>query len=326
MKNRIFFLDYTKAVGMLLIILAHTTYLFPAIDLHGIPESCHVPIFFLAVGLVHAYFPIGKGFVKKRFLGIMVPYIVFSIINSILKLGTLFATGKLGIDEIQDEMFALFINGNGPVWFLCTLFFADCMYGLLDKLKNKSIMVATCVVMLLIIYGIGDCNNRWIYPLIRIAGALALIIIGSFSKCLFDLHKSKRIIVCIILFTVWGLLLYSGNGQNEYSFRPGYFLNPLHSIPLFLSGSYSLMLLTTFIPDNVKSLEYIGKNSMGFLVIHPTLQMIYLFTIGGYIKSCSAAVQIPVFIVAYIVFLILCKPINDIILKLAPWSLGKIKK
>lgn len=74
------------------------------------------------------------------------------------------------------------------------------------------------------------------------------------------------------------------------------------------------------------TIEYIGKNSMGFLVIHPTLQMIYLFTIGGYIKSCSAAVQIPVFIVAYIVFLILCKPINDIILKLAPWSFGKIKK
>lgn len=88
MKNRIFFLDYTKAVGMLLIILAHTTYLFPAVYSHRIPESCHVPIFFLAVGLVHAYFPIGKDFIKKRFIGIIIPYIIFSLINSILKLGT----------------------------------------------------------------------------------------------------------------------------------------------------------------------------------------------------------------------------------------------
>jgi fucose 4-O-acetylase-like acetyltransferase len=118
-------------------------------------------------------------------------------------------------------------------------------------------------------------------------------------------------------------LLYSGNGQNAYSFRPGYFLNPLHSIPLFLSGSYALMLLTTFIPDNVKILEYIGKNSMGFLVIHPTLQMVYLFTIGEYIKSCSTVVQILIFFVAYIAFLSLCKPINEFLLKFAPWSLGK---
>ncbi len=326
MKNRIFYLDYTKAVGMLLIIFAHTTYLFPEIKhyTYGIPESCHVPIFFLAVGLVHAYFPIGKGFIKKRFMGIFIPYIIFSLVNTILKLGTLFAMHKLNFSEFLDEMFALLINGNGPVWFLSTLFFADCLYGILDKLNSKKLMFIICVAMLILVYSIGDCHNRWLYPLMRIPAALALIIIGSFSKGLFELHKNKRILICITLFIIWGLILCDGN--NDYSFRPGYFLRPLHSIPLFLSGSYAFMLLTTFIPKNVKFLEYIGTNSMGLLVIHPTLQMIYLFTIGGFIKSCSINVQLPVFILAYIIFIVLCIPINEILLKLLPWSLGKKRK
>ena len=130
-KERIAFLDYTKALGMMLIILAHTTYLFSGVSSYGIPESCHVPIFFIAVGLVHSFFPLKgsiEGFIKKRFWGIFIPYVVFSIINSILKIGAFFFMKRLDVSAFNDEMFDLFINGNGPVWFLGVLFVADILY------------------------------------------------------------------------------------------------------------------------------------------------------------------------------------------------------
>lgn len=329
MKERIVYLDYIKAIGMILIILAHTSYLFSAIDLHSVPESCHVPIFFLAVGLVHAFFPI-KGdiavFTKKRFKSVLIPYIVFSVQNSILKLGTFFLSNKLNEKAFLDEMFDLFINGNGPVWFLGILFISDFLYAIIcNKLKWGG-QILFAIVLLTLVYIVGDCHNRWIYPLVRILGATSMIIIGSKSKFLFDIENIKRCVICVTLFSIWLLLIFVGNGENHYTFRPGYFLVPYHSIPLFLTGSYALMLFTTFIPKRVKWLEYIGKNSLGYLVIHPTLHMMYAFTVGKLVNTYNFNIQVLFFIVGYILFLLVCWPSNELLLKYMPWSLGKFNQ
>lgn len=326
-QKRIAYIDYTKALGMMLIILAHTTYLFSEVSSYGIPESCHVPIFFIAVGLVHAYIsPKGsfKDFFWKRFYGLFVPYIVFSVINSILKLGTFYFLHRLTVSAIKDEIFELFVNGNGPVWFLGVLFAADLLYVLSIRYCNhwRAIFAIGAGVIL---YSVGDCNNKWIYPIIRIMGAYSLIVCGSYSKRLFELNNSWRLSLFVTSMVLWICLLFLGEGRNDYSFRPGYFLNAGYSIPLMLSGSLAVIMLTTFFPRNIKKLEYIGNNSLCFLVIHPILQMAYSFSIGGCVNNLGQPAQFVVFIIMYLLFVAVCAPINEYLLKKWPWMLGKGK-
>lgn len=321
MAKRIEYLDYTKAIGMLLIILAHTTYLFPEVNSHGIPESCHVPIFFIAVGLVHAYFPYHgdvKTFVVKRLWGVFVPYIIFSVINSILKIGTLLLLHNLNTELIYDELFQLIVNGNGPVWFLGTLFFADILYIISNKYAVGGVL---SILLCIVVYYVGDCNNKWIYPLMRICMAYSLIVWGEKSIKLCSFKKAKRYIIFAVCLAIWILLLASGD--NCYAFRPGFFLNPLHSLPLLLSGSYMFLLLSTLLPSNNRVLNYIGKNSLGFLVIHPTLHLIWRFSIGGVISNMNNNVQVITFCFAYLMFLLLCWPINEFINKYIPIMYGK---
>ena len=324
-QKRIAYIDYTKALGMMLIILAHTTYLFSEVSSYGIPESCHVPIFFIAVGLVHAYIsPKGsfKDFFWKRFYGLFVPYIVFSVINSILKLGTFFFLHRLTVPAIKDEMFEFFVNGNGPVWFLGVLFAADFLYVLSIRYCNHW-SVVFAILGGILLYSVGDCNNKWIYPIIRIMGAYSLIVLGSYSKRLFEMNNGWRLSIFLTSIGLWICLLFWGERSNDYSFRPGYFFNAGYSIPLMLSGSLGIIMLTTFLKKNIKWLEYIGNNSLCFLVIHPILQMAYSFSIGGWINNLGHSVQFVVFIIMYSLFIAVCVPVNEYLLKECPWILGK---
>lgn len=326
-KERITYIDYTKALGMMLIILAHTTYLFPGVSSYGIPESCHVPIFFIAVGLVHAYIPSNDTlavFLRKRFYGIIIPYIVFSVINSILKLGTFFFLHRLNVSVFKDEMFDLLVNGNGPVWFLGVLFVADVFYMLSIKYCNHWRFVLA-IGGAFLLYSVGDCNNKWIYPIIRILGAYSLIVLGSYSKRVFEMNKVRRSIFFFVSIGLWAYLLYLGEGNNGYSFRPGYFYNAGYSIPLMLSGSLGIIMLTTFLPRHIKWLEYIGNNSLCFLVIHPILQMTYSFSIGVKINEFGQTGHFVVFIIMYSLFIAACVPINEFLQKSYPWTLGKVK-
>ena len=173
------------------------------------------------------------------------------------------------------------------------------------------------------VYIVGDCHNMWIYPLIRCLGAFSLIVLGAYSKKLFELGRYSRLLILVICTVIWVLLIQKGD--NCYSFRPGYFLNPIHSIPLMLAGSYAIMVLSTFLPPNIKWLEYIGKNSLGFLVVHPTLHMAYSFSVGGGINNFGQPIQYCIFIIMYVLFIVACVPIIELLLKKVPWVLGKSK-
>ena len=70
MKERIYYLDYAKALGMLLIIAAHTfMWTGTTHPVCYVACSFHVPIFFFISGLLSALFPREENirtFLKKR--------------------------------------------------------------------------------------------------------------------------------------------------------------------------------------------------------------------------------------------------------------------
>ncbi len=131
------YLDYAKCFGILLIMFGHVTqYFSPMQGISGYVNSFHVPIFFVVSGCL-AWHKRDKvidllPYIKKRAASLLIPYVIFSIINSVLKLGVLLIKGGLTESVLIEEAVDFFITGNGTVWFLVTLFAIEIVYALIS--------------------------------------------------------------------------------------------------------------------------------------------------------------------------------------------------
>ena len=133
---RIKYLDYTKGIAILFIIIGH-------IYLEGNfitwIYSFHVPLFFIISGIVMNYdkSKCFKEFFIKKFKSIMLPYILFSIFN-ILSYGII---GKLPSNSVKlSVIYTISLFGINAVWFLGTLFISENLFFLINK-KNSNINI-----------------------------------------------------------------------------------------------------------------------------------------------------------------------------------------
>lgn len=122
--NRLKYIDTAKGLGILLVILGHAslknsyvlTYIY----------SFHMPLFFVISGIL-LYITSAKDreyidIVKGRLFSIMLPYLIFSIIYTIID----FASH----DEyaMVDLRASITLQGSGPLWFLPTLFLSEMIF------------------------------------------------------------------------------------------------------------------------------------------------------------------------------------------------------
>lgn len=156
MKERIFYIDYAKALGMLLIMAAHTfMWTGTTHPVCYVVCSFHVPIFFFVSGLLFALFPREESFrtfFSKRAKALLIPYVCFSIFNAIQTLGVLKIQHNLTAERLHSELTELLITGNGTVWFLVTLFLAEMIFFAIRKVQSERFMIGSAVVLGLIAF------------------------------------------------------------------------------------------------------------------------------------------------------------------------------
>lgn len=181
--KRIDYIDWIKGIGILSIVLAHVTQYFPGglSWLNKIACSYHVPIFFVACGLLAALSPRIYdisiwAFVKKRFISLIIPYIIFSLFNSALKFGVLILTHGLTSDVVIDELWELFVSGNGTQWFLLALFLIELLYMLLKDKFYISAVVA--VIGIVVPFLLQNISNPFAVVGVRVIYGYAYFIIG----------------------------------------------------------------------------------------------------------------------------------------------------
>ena len=113
-QQRIIYIDYIKAFSISLIIISHCIGWFSVNDVvNKAILSIHVPIFFVAVGLLKGYLQREEQlepFIKKRSRQLLIPYLLFSIYNSVVKL-SMMAMGIGGVitsQVLKEEAIAFF--------------------------------------------------------------------------------------------------------------------------------------------------------------------------------------------------------------------------
>ena len=306
-KNRIEWVDFSKGVAMLLVVIAHTMQggMYGSM-VRGVIYSFHMPLFFILSGFTMRPSENIRSFGKKTLKSaksLLIPAVLlyFAWIcielwrNTENLMSTDFWKGKaltLLFASASSTMWGeTFIAGIGMIWFFFVLFWGKVLYDAMQLLLRKIIRKEKNTELLLIVlsflfafFGIMLGKYRWLPFSLDVAfGIQPFFAFGQLLKRFDWEHKSgRRMMLCIL---IWGVCFfvtypnlddwtYLEVGLRRYSVFPISYL-------CALTGTVALGVLGQYIgrwetkpafgkPVSmiVKPFYIIGKNSMYLLCIH----------------------------------------------------------
>ena len=257
-----------------------------------------------------------KKLVLKKFRVLIVPYIIFSIINTI---GNYLINSMSIISLKVDFVKTITLYGVGALWFLPALFIGEYVFLLYKRLINKniykilfyiSILGATLALVILNNYNVYSAVLREInIVLIRSSVALFFINFGYYTyniinKINIELYK----IIIILLFSIVFSLINGKVDLWSLQFN-NLFLYVFNSIV----GAFAIIFITKKI-NRSKVLDFLGQNT---LIIMATHQLIIKF-----ILATSIGTKLNKIVLLCLV-LIIEYPIIKIINRYLPFMLGK---
>lgn len=327
-KERINYIDYTKGYGILIIVLAHVVGYFSACKfLFGYFESYSVALFFIISGILMTlkegrYEP-WNVFLKKKVRSLLIPYIWFSVFNSLLKLSVMFVTHQLTESVVHSEMIELFITGNGTVWFLLTLFGAELLYRVTVGICNEFQIAILAIVCITLCFLVGDVKYPVAITLLRILAAFSFLVSGVFAGK-YILNKYDLGLYVGIALLLSGIFSYLALGSG-YSFFYGVYEKPLASLlAVFLNSFGSIIILKNIRPD-IEFWKYLGRNSLIIMLIHPTVLLLYTYPAHGSFNLLPVITQWFVVVSVFITIVLAEVPFIWLINNKLPFLIGKSK-
>lgn len=343
--KRIKWIDIAKCIGIFLIALGHTLRFG---KIHFITYSFSVPLFFVISGLT---FKKQKQleFVKNKFLKIIIPYFIFSLISILIY----FVLGKYvsGALSSSADDFGItnniiygmllgnprygYMRWNAPLWFLPAYFIALLFINTFELFIEKSnkkifhrIIYITLCVLITIFYKnyLLDLCLPW-----YIEGCFILssyVEIGIILKDFIIKLSNKQNLMFSLLFLIIGLIIAINNNECDISL-----LSFGNSLLFYYIGSILLSLFIILVSIRINKcniLELVGKNSFGIMCFHK-FPVLFFQTVFPYTKNIlnsysDTLVTNIIGILVTIISIILCILVIYVIMLVFPYALGKDKR
>lgn len=346
-RKRYQYIDYTKGIGILLIMFAHVSQYFqPMSTANSFVVSFHVPIFFIASGLLMGYrkgtFIDKRKFLVKRARTLLIPYVIFSLFNSALKFAVLLVTHSLTITAVKSELIQLCITGNGTVWFLMTLFITEIIYVFCLRnvfySKEENAMVGDkhfieaffMLACLIVPYLFGEVTNPFAIVGSRVIAAMGYYILGvMLTEVVNNSYTLNLKFLSALILTVMGVAAWTvfGDGVNFFG---GSFTNMPGMISAIILSLASIAWLkcleeVSALKQVKRFLNYYGRNSLIVMVIHPTLLLFVTYPLGSTFWNMSGIIAIVVSLIVFAILIIGEIPFIWFINKYIPFVIGKRK-
>ncbi|MCQ2754560.1 MAG: acyltransferase [bacterium] len=287
-QKRSNYADIAKAIAIFLVIVGHVR---P--DTHDIVAyksliyAFHMPLFFIISGMfVYAKrevysFETWKNFLKKNFLILIIPFIIWGLIYM----------------NFSYENFFIFLFGSRQaflqvgtltsLWFLPVLFLArillEGLFHITDKLKWN--LNLTTFIFMFIFWAIGiflphhnsetEFGNFWCYDVAFVAAGFMLM--GKIIKPLTDKLSEFKLLPLLGLFILFSAAFCYGFSLTKFSeefvlmCEGRYYL---FFILNALNGSFAALVFSVlanrFIGEN-KFVKYVGMNTMGIYLLHKNM-------------------------------------------------------
>lgn len=248
-----------------------------------------------------------KEFVKKRFYMLLIPYIVFSLFNSVQKLGIYCLTGRMSMDVLKNEMVELTITGNGTVWFLLTLFVTEMLfYGLFKPMmvqKERMVIVWISMLLLLVLPFYYQVHSPFGILLIRISEAMGYYLFGFLLAGFLPQYSGMKYMRYIAFACILGGFVISICCNVTSNFYGGTFDYPVQTLSSSLLScvGYACLFQQAVPVERIhKTLTYFGRNSLLYMLAHPTFLLLFTYPLGSVIFGLTGVLSAVVAVALYV--------------------------
>ena len=276
-----------------------------------------MPLFFLAAGWMYKKKPILRD-IRRRIKTIIVPYFSFGLL--ILVYWQLIERGFRDSDlSFVDSLKGLLsgsyenLDFNVHLWFLPCFFVTVIFFNVLVNVGGKKITFIISVLMSLIYIVLPMPELFW--GINRVFKYIAFYAIGVLLAT-----KGAGVVRCKIGVTLIALILLALNFYlSLYNLTTG--------IMWFLTGSigvFAFVLISQLIYKN-RILQYFGRISLVILCIHGPIYRIVvkLVSIPLHISTDIVRENFFLAMVVVAITMIICSVVYEIVMRFAPWMLGK---
>lgn len=347
MKERIKFIDISRALAIIFIVLGHTIVHSEHCGIiYKFIYSFNVVLFFIISGYL---FNVKKDerfylFFKNKFLRIMIPYFIWEILfiipYFIFGSNVDKALGNNGSFSIKQVILNIIIgNGNNSalkqntsLWFLPALFTMEIIFyfviNKIKKLNSRKSDIITLFVLFFVGVGTSYLKVDLVWGLKTALNLGIFFYIGYLLKKYNIFNKESFLMkwYVLILMLLVGLMAFYFNdiiGYIDY-FYGNYYLMFLSS--LFIS---LLIMIIAYKIKFPKIFEYLGRNTMGILIFHKLIVIVFQSKFGiisQILINSNAILEVIISILVTIISICCSLIINEIIRKTLPILIGEKRK
>ncbi len=273
-NRRIEFVDLTKGICIILVVMSHIGGAFDKLDSHSMLAAFRMPLYFFISGLFFKSYEGFQGFALRKVNKLLIPFLFFYVGSFLLKYTIwIVAPGTFQQPVSWSELLLIFqghslIKFNPPIWFLVALFNCNILFYLVHYLRKR---VGLMFIAILLIGATGFFlgKKQIVLPLYTDIAMTALPFyaggfwIRRYNFFLFP-HRLDKLIPVIVIFSACILYFFSsspGMRTNHYSG------NIFQLYVAAFAGIFSIMLLCKKI-RHIPIVSYLGRYSIITLSIH----------------------------------------------------------
>lgn len=275
--DRKHYVDYIKAIGMILVILGHINFANESIK--AWIYAFHMPLFFFATGLITRPEKIDCKFILKKFCGLMIPYFLWGLIYSELSFGNL---ARL----FYGSYYTISKAGSlSSLWFLPTMFIAVLIVQVILGATNNKIAIGM-IAIVSFIAAIFIPQLSFGYPWCMDVALLAVtfILIGYLLKDYIDkISKQGGYLKCIVLIAGGFMITLISNlnpiVEDSYVLMAGRRLGNPGLFTICAVGGCVMILGIALLLENTKHinnpLEFIGQNTIVIFAVQKPIISVF---------------------------------------------------
>lgn len=307
MTKRKIWIDYSKGIGILAIILGHTTFK----DANFL-FWFHVPIFFIISGFLFNEERSIFKFFERKFISLLVPYFVIGILSTILYL---ILTFHIELTYIFRNLYSLLYGGTklsavlGAYWYLPVLFLSELIFlWFIRRFGTKFIHLCFFILGNYVLFYFLKDQRGMIMNLNIIPIALVYLTVGFLIRKNIMYWKELSLVNISILLSSFIIIFYFDFNlviDLKYGVSNVLLLDVI--IPISISiFIFSISLLIEKIrKKEIKCLIFFAENSLILMLIHN----LYIHTLRFYgVDSWEV-----IFILSVILSCLSCVPVRGIL-------------
>lgn len=295
-NRRIDFVDLTKGICIILVIMTHIGGAFDQLDKHSMLSCFRMPLYFFISGVFFKSYEGLFGFILRKINKLIIPFLFFYLSGFILK----YVIWKISPATFQspvlwEELLTVFhghdlIRFNPPIWFLLALFNCNMLFYFVHFLRDKHLSIMFLATLLIGCAGFYLGEYQIELPLyIDVAMTALPFYVGGFwvrryNFFLFPNHRFDKLIPIFVLSAL--IIMYftattPGMRTNNYS----------GTIFQLYIAAFAGIFMIMLICKKVKKLgiiSYLGRYSIIALSIHGPLLHFTSPVVARYIHNSWA--------------------------------------